>query len=264
MLTTTSLNTEKKIKKKKRFKPLYKKFHHIFENVQFRKKLFKLKKKKWFKLINFTKKQMYYRKFNIIKKSSDPAISVRFPPIPLFKKNHNFLLKSAKKLNLYYGGRFKKKYFQKLVKHIQKVKLPRFGTHKNYIEKDTYLFIEHMEKRLESVIRRAFFFDSIIRIRKMIKYGHVTVNKQIIKNEAALIKEFDLIEVSHNFKTEIKKHIRTTQNFLLPTPTQTNLLVNYKTFQIYYIGRKINLKEYLTLYPIQININKLIGYYKHK
>jgi ribosomal protein S4 len=250
------------IKNKRRYKPLYKKFHHIFENVQFKKKLFKFKKKKWIKLIRFTQKQIYYKNYNIMIKSSNP--NIRFAHKPIFKKNYNFLLKSAKKLNLYYGGGYRKKYFQHLVKQIQKTKLPRFGTNKNYIEKDTYLFIEHMEKRLESVIRRAFFFDSITKIRQMINHGHVYVNKQTIKNEAFLVKEFDLIEISYTFKTDIKRNIKHLSSYLIPTPTQTNLLVNYKTFQIYYTGKKINLGEYIKLFPIIININKLINFYRYK
>ena len=50
--------------KKKRFKPLYKKFIKSRENVQNRKKLFKFKRNKWQLLIKHYKKSLKrYKKF---------------------------------------------------------------------------------------------------------------------------------------------------------------------------------------------------------
>jgi ribosomal protein S4 len=250
-----------------RRKPLYKKFYHIYENVQFKKKLFNFRRQKWQKMIISTKKQLFFNNLNMAKRSSNPNVGIFFPYKQFFKKNYSFLTKAVKKLKLYYGGGYKKNFFRPLIKQIQKVKLVRFGIVKNYIEKDTYLFIEHMERRLESVLRRAFFFDSLTKIRQLIKHGHVTVNKKLIRNEAFLVKEFDLIEVSQKFKLYVKKKLKSlinSKSYLQPSPIQTNLIVNYRTFQVYYIGRKNNILEYLSLFPIKININKLLNFLKHK
>ena len=94
--------------KKNKFKPLYKQFAKLRENVQNRKKLLKFKKQKWEKLIQYYKRKLKrYRKFKPNDQNS--YIVTRFPyKVTSYKKRFKNTLDTTKRFRLFYGGVSKK------------------------------------------------------------------------------------------------------------------------------------------------------------
>ena len=67
------------LKQKNRYKPLYKQFLRLRDNIQDKKKLLKFKKKKWQSFIqNYKRKLKRYNKFNRI-----TQIDILFQNIPV-------------------------------------------------------------------------------------------------------------------------------------------------------------------------------------
>jgi len=101
-----------RLKRKQRYKPLYKKFKQVFENVQSRKKVYFFRKKKWKDFINRLKKQRFYNRRPVFNHSGNtivPLVEWRKPP--KFENRYKYLMKNAKKMNLFYGG-LKKNIFE--------------------------------------------------------------------------------------------------------------------------------------------------------
>lgn len=250
-----------KLKRKKRYKPLYKKFKQIFENVQSRKKLFFFRKKKWKDLVNRLKKQkLYYNRRKIFNPNGNtiiPLVEWRKPP--KFKKRYNYHMKNAKKMNLFYGG-LKKKYLRKLIRTIYRQKNNK--TRSRILENVSFLFLDFMEKRLESVLRRSFFTRSIKGARQLIMHGHIRVNNQIIKHGSYILKKNDLIEINNKFHKQIARNIQRSRCW--PTqPPLTSFITNYKTLQILYLKRSIT-DTFTNIFPFRINIRNIIKFYKYR
>jgi ribosomal protein S4 len=249
-----------KIIKKNRYKPLYKKFHKLFENVQSRQKMLNFKKHKWQALLSRLKKQTFYRKKNKVFNHSGntivPLVEYRKPP--KFKKRFKRLMHAAKKVNLLYGG-LKKSYMRKLVKKILQQNKNKI---KNKISALTdFYFLDFMEKRLESVLYRSFFTQSIKSARQLVLHGHVFVNNKIIKHGSYVLKENDVVEVNSKFHKLIKFNIAKRCK-LWPAQLNNSLIINYKTLQILYFNSP-NLGTFSNFFSFRINIKNVIKYYRY-
>ena len=244
--------------KKQRYKPLYKKFNQLFENVQSRQKIFNFKKNKWKALVSRLKKVNYYRKknrvFNYNGNTIVPLVEYRKPP--KFKKRYRYLMHAAKKINLYYGG-LKKKYMRQLVKKIwrqkQKIKINKI------LARTEFYFLDLMERRLESVLHRSFFTQSIKNARQLILHGHVFVNNQIVKHGSYLLKENDIVEINSKFHEFIRFNIKKSKFWHIQ---QNSLIINYKTLQILYFNRS-SLDTFSNIFSFRINIKNVIRYYRY-
>jgi hypothetical protein len=87
-----------------RFRPLYKQFINLKENIQNRVKVLRFKKKKWIKFVeNYTQKLKKYRKFK-------PKDQVRYLVSRYSSKGSSYKartknnLQALKKFKLFYGG----------------------------------------------------------------------------------------------------------------------------------------------------------------
>jgi ribosomal protein S4 len=247
---------------KKRYKPLYKKFNQVFENVQLRQKLLSFKKQKWKNLINRLKKANYYRKkyrkYKIFNHSGNSLVRLgSYRKSPQFKKNYKYLMKTTKKFKLFYGG-FKKRYIRKQIhtllskKKIKKVKNKVLGN-------TNHSFLDFMEKRLETVLHRTFFTQSIKTARQLILHGYVFVNNRVIKHGSYILKKNDKITINSKLHTFILLNIKNSKCW----PVQlSNLLINYKTLQIVYFDRYTS-DNFINLFPFRIKTRDVIKHFKY-
>lgn len=232
------------LKNKSRFKPLYKKFFGLKENIQNRKKVLKFKKQKWerFKL-TYIKSLKRYKKFK--PKDQDRYLVFKYPTVwSSYKKRYKNTLLHYKKLNLLYGGLSKK-----LVKrHIKKT------LRKNY-RKANQIFLKLFESRLDVVLYRAKFSHSIKEARQLILHNKIFVNNKQINIKSYTVKTGDLISIkSKNFKL-VKSNIK--KCFAWPIPPK-HLTINYKTLQIVfgtfdYVNISFNFSYHLNLEKIMTN-----------
>jgi hypothetical protein len=100
---------------KNKFRPLYKQFIQLKENVQNRKKLLNFKKQKWEKFIqNYKKKLKWYKKFKPIDQTQ--YLVSRYPSKKFsYKKRYKNTLQDTKKIRLLYGN-LAKSSIKKLIK----------------------------------------------------------------------------------------------------------------------------------------------------
>lgn len=120
-----------------------------------------------------------------------------------------FSFDPKEELLFYYGKRLQAK---------QKLKL-FYGNLTESFFKNTYLeanrlkglisnnFILLLERRLDIIIYRLNFAESIFQARQLINHGHILVNSKVITIPSFLIQKQDLITVSDYIKPKIKKNI---------------------------------------------------------
>ena len=228
--------------KKKRFKPSYKKFFNVRENVQNRQKLLKFKKKKWEKLIkNYKRRLKRYKKFKpknqsqyLVFKYSNRGTS--------YKKRYKNTLQTIKKFRLFYGD-LRKKTIKKYIGNILKKNL-----------KDNKIaFIESFEKKLDTVLYRAKFCPSIKNSQQLIVHGKVLVNNKETRVSSYNLKTGDLISIKPNSYKLIEENIRHAQ--IWPIPPK-HLLINYKTMQI--IVGNIKHTNLSLMFPFNLNLEKIL------
>jgi ribosomal protein S4 len=139
------------------------------------------------------------------------------------KSNYKNALIAGKRFNLFYGG-LSKKYIKKQIKNI--FKKQRTTHSKNNITLDILKFFE---SRLDAVIYRAHFSESMRNARQLIKHKHVFVNNKIETNYSRILKDGDFIEINPESYKLMKKIF--TYNVFWPAPPK-HIHVNYKTMQI--------------------------------
>ena len=173
------------LKHKNRYKPLYKQFIKLKENIQNRKKVLNFRKHKWQLFIkNYKQKLKYYRKF----KPNDPVqyLVSKYPTKNLsYRNRYKTTLGDSKKLRLVYGGLSKKK-VKKLLKILTK---------KTYKEVNL-LFLKLLDYRLDVVLYKAKFATSIRNAQQFIMHNKILVNKKIIKIKSYFI--IYLFVIIHN------------------------------------------------------------------
>ena len=142
--------------KKQRYKPFYKQFLQLKQNVQNRKKIFKFKKQKWKKFQLYAKKQLkFYKKFKL----QDPfgiKINKFTSKGNSFQKKYKNLLIERKIFNLFYGG-LKKKYYKKNIDNINKLKKYKTSKFLNF----KHHLLKLYESRLDVVLYTTKFSISV-------------------------------------------------------------------------------------------------------
>ena len=184
-----------------RFKPLYKQFIELRENVQNRKKVFRFKKKKWARFKqSYAQKLKRYRKFK--PKDQVRYLVSRYPSRGLsYKTRCKNNLRELKRFRLFHGG-----LSRPYVKSLTKIAL------KNKFRKVRPLFLELCESRLDTVLYRSKFAFSVRNARQLILHGKILVNNKSIKMKSYVLSPGDIITIPFmNFrliKTNIKKSIK--------------------------------------------------------
>lgn len=240
------------LKKKNHFKPLYKQFFKLRENVQNRTKLLKFKSKKWEQLIKqYKKKLKRYKKYK--PQDQTKYIVSKYPSKNnSYKKRFKNTLNASKKFRVFYGG-MSKKYIKKQIRYVVKNK------RKSNIDINT-LFLELFEQRLDTVLYRSKFSISIRNAKQLILHEKVLVNKNIIRTPSYLLKTGDLITIDPKFAHLIERNIKKAQIWQLPPKY---LSINYKTMEIAFHGNIQQTNLSLNV-PFHLNLEKvLVDYYRH-
>ena len=208
------------LQKKTRFKPLYKKFLKVRENVQNRKKVLGFKKLKWEQFIkNYQQKQKPYKKY----KTQDQGryIVSKYPSrTTSYGKKHKIFLNTNRKIKIYYGNLLG----SCITRGVEQLKKVRSK------EKDLKLVIlESFEKRLDVVLYRSKFSASIEQSKQLIIHGKVLVNLQKVRKKSYILKKGDVVSIDLSYLKLVKFNMKQCQ--LWPIPPKY-LVINYRTMEL--------------------------------
>jgi ribosomal protein S4 len=229
---------------KNRFKPLYKQFINLYENVQNRKKILQFKKQKWKKLISYIRhKSKKYKKYKPY--SQMGYIITKYPTKwNSYKKNHKKILQACKKFKLLYGSLNENK--------MKNLKIKAFKIKNNL----NLFFLELFEKRLDVILYRAKFSTSIRNAKQLISHGKIFVNYKKINSQSYNLKSGDIISIDYKFKLLIEQNIANSE--IWPIPPK-HLIINYKTLQI--IFGNLDNSTFASQFNYNLNLEKvLIGF----
>lgn len=233
--------------KKRRYKPLYKKFLRLKKNIQNRKKFLGFKKKKW-QILRFSilkhEKNLDHLKFT----DSTQYFLSNFNTF--FSNRFLYNLLNKQRLNLYYGV-LRKKYLKKMVKEV-------LINSKNTNKPISSLLVEKLERRLDVVLYHSHFAHSLRCAKQLISHQKVFVNKKVVKSNSYKLKKGDVITVDRTSFNFIVSNVLNSD--LWPLPPKY-LCVNYKTLQIT-IVENIQLSDISTKYPAWIDFNSFIKFYE--
>lgn len=207
-------------KKKSRFKPIFKQFLKLRDNIQNRQKVLNFKKKKWESFLRFyLKKLKYYKKFKPMDHSKYFVTKYGTRGVS-YTKRFRDTLQAGKKLRVFYGHLLKK-YFK------NKIKLT-LNKKKHSLQPEN-AFLNFFESKLDTVLYRAKFAPTIRSARQLILHGKVSVNKTQTKNKAYNLKKGDVINLELSclnlYESSIIKSVK------WPLPPK-HLLINYRTLEI--------------------------------
>lgn len=212
--------------KKSRFKPLFKQIIKLRGNIQNRKKLLNFKKKKWKSTIQFYKKKIKtYKNYQKFKPLDQTKYYVtRYSSRGTgYKKRFRDKLNAQRSFRLFYGGLS----YNTLNNQIKKI-----SKNKNTINSQLEL-LKLFETRLDTVLYRAKFSDSLRSAGQLVTHGKVYVNNNKIKSKSYQIKTNDLISFDPKFFRLYEVSIVRSLKWPLPPK---NLLVNFNTMQILFFN----------------------------
>lgn len=233
---------EKKLKTRK-YKPLYKHFLQLRKNVQYRFKLFKFKKKKWDRFLNYLRKRNYRRKRHFLLFDQQKHELTKYTKI--YKKRFKELLSTKKRFKLFYGG-LRVKYIKNLL--IRKKSLVSAIT-----------FIKKLESRLDMILYRGHFCRSVRGARQIIRQRKVKVNNRIVSFYGHQVKRGDSISVVKKVEYLIKHNILMSN--LWPFPPKY-LVINYKLLKIIFLGN-IEYSVVSFLYPFLLEFPLLVRSFRY-
>lgn len=231
------------MKYKKRYKPFYKQFLKLRQNVQNRVKLFRFKKQKWQRFQKYSKNQLgFYKRFKV-KDQFQLSVSKFASRGNSFQRKFRNNLYQRKLFGLFYGG-LKKKYLKKSI--LKVIKNRAYSNLADF----RYHILKFFESRLDTVIYRSSFSLSIKEASQLILHGHVLINGHPVLSKSYILKTNDLIEIAPNFKSRslVKKSLN--ESNFWPIPPK-HLLINYRTLQI------------LFLYSEDLNLMPVFNHYLH-
>ena len=222
--------------KKNRFKPIFKKFIRLRENVLNNRKLFKFQRKKWMLIqTSYFKQLQKFRKFKP-RDHSRYFVSKYFGKNVSYSKRFRDTLQASKRFRIFYGNLLKQ-YLKKKIKLALKKYLLKS---KNIITLET-TFIQIFETRLDSIIYRAKLAHNLRHAQQLILHGKVSVNDERIRHKGYHLKNGDTITFNRylpSFLPEDTDIARKELNHFLWNIPPKHLAINYKTLQIIFLGNK--------------------------
>jgi ribosomal protein S4 len=237
-------------KENRRYKPQYKYFLNLRENVNNNPKLLKFKKKKWQilvqRLTNLRKKKFNKTYF------SHASYQITRNAKPL-RNGFRLFLATKKRLNLFYGkfteAKFKAKFIEASIEAKKTVRQRR--------KED--LVLSKLETRLDTILFRSNFLSSFRYIRQVISHGKVFVNGNKMVNYDYFVKPGDVITLDPKLHSLVKSHIIETKfQGLLPCYLQ----ISYKTLSIVMV-QEINISYLSHLFPFWVNLKNIFYNYSY-
>jgi ribosomal protein S4 len=234
-------------KKKNYYRPLYKQFLKLRENIQEKKKLLKFKRLKWKKFIaQYRKKLKRYKKFRPYDQTQ--YLVSKFPNRGTsYKKRFRNSLNASKKIRLFYGG-LSKSHVKNQIRFLLK-KNTRKKNSKNW----NLLFLERFENRLDNIMYKSKFSVSLRNARQLILHGKVFVNNNSIRIPSYRIKQGDLIHMDPRYYFLIEKNLKRINLWTIPPK---HLTINYKTLEII-VGNMDHLNSAVN-FPFHLNLEQII------
>lgn len=236
--------------KNRRYKPVYKRFIALKNNLLYLDKLFKFNKRKWQNLISQLRRiqNKHPREFKLYDHS------LYFLP-----KYSDFLKNSFRnKLRLKQGLRL---IYGKLLERYLKTKIfnifNKQNLNKNYNNTCLQTF-ELFENRLDTLLYRSEFAPSIKIARQLILHKHININKKIATQPSQQLKIGDMVKISNKFTTRAASNIQVSTKQAIPPKY---LEINYRTFQIMCVS-KITQVNTSKVFPFWINMNTFIKHFK--
>jgi len=228
-------------------KNFYKRLINLKENVLKRKKLFNFKKLKWHEfIINCEKSLQWYKKYKprdqnrytVVKYSSRKSS---------YKKNFVNILHSTQKFKLLYGN-MSHFMLKKEIKFIYR----KSNKHKKEINILTS-FLKTFEARLDVILWRSKFSNSLRNAKQMISHGQVYINKNVVRNSFYKTAPGDLISIKSSYCRVIDQNIQ--QAICWPIPPK-HLIINYKTMEI--IFTDLNWLNFSIYFSFNLNLEYIL------
>lgn len=231
--------------KKNFYKPVYKKLNVLRKNIQNRDKIIYFKKKKW---------QPFIKQLLLLKKKKIRVFDHTIYYKPKFgfnfKNKYRFYLFTKQRLKFFYGSLTDKNLTQ-IFSQVNK----KFKNQKNNssISKSNF-FLELLESRLDIILYRTQFVQSLRYARLLISHGKVSLNGKIITINSYNVKKGDILEIQSNLHNLLeKKNNISPIKFNIPK----YLEINFKTFQCIVIS-DISYNKIIYSIPFWLNLNYLI------
>jgi ribosomal protein S4 len=233
------------LKSKSRHKPIFKQFIRLRENPQDRTKLLNFKKKKWENLIKYYKKR--FKRYEKFKPLDQSRYTVTLHPIKgtSYARRYRDSLQAGKRFRLFYGNMLKS-HFKKQLQNFKTIK------HKS----PKIFLLKQFEKRLDTILYRSKFAATFRHARQMIVHDSILVNGLKIKSTNYKAKSGDLISVQKKAHFLVQNAIKNSKIWPLPAK---NLVINYKTLEIFYTNPDPT--HHSTDFLFNLNIEKLITSY---
>jgi small subunit ribosomal protein S4 len=154
---------------------------------------------------------------------------------------------------------------KKTLKKINKIVYKRFlqnsNKYSNFVKLDQF-FLEYFESRLDVIIFRSFFVNSLRESKKLIKNGHVLVNRIKITVNSFLIKKSDIIAFSDHCLPLLKQNINKIFSTNVSSFSPKYLEINYITFQIVLVS-SVKAYNFFDISFFKLNFKKLNKYLLH-
>lgn len=240
-------------KKKNHYRPLYKQFIRLRENVQEKKKILKFKRAKWKKFIAYYQKKLKrYKKFRPYDQTQ--YLVSKFPNRGTsYKKLFRNSLNASKKFRLLYGG-LPKSLIKKQIKFLLKNNKKRKSL-KNW----NLLFLQQFENRLDTILYKSKFSLSLRNAKQLILHGKVLVNNKFMRIPSYVVKQGDLINIEPLSYFLVEQNLHRVNFWTIPPK---HLTINYKTLEII-VGNTNHLNSAVN-FPFYLNLEKIItNYYRH-
>lgn len=234
--------------KKSRHKPLFKQIIKLRGNIQNKKKLLNFKKFKWKNTIQFYKKKIKkYRNYQKFKPLDQTRYAItRFANRGTgYKKGYRAKFQAERSFRLIYGGMSEgsfKNQREKVSQHSPNARLE---------------LLKLFETRLDTVLYRAKFSNSVRGAGQLINHGKVYVNNSKIKSKSYQIKIGDLINLNPKFYKNYRICVADSLKWPLPP---RHLLVNFRTMQILFV-KNIRPTTLYTLFLYNLRLRKILTDY---
>jgi small subunit ribosomal protein S4 len=239
------------LKKKNRFKPVFKQFLKLRENVQDRQKVLKFKKRKWRSFLTFySNKLRNYKKFKPFDQSRYFVTRYGTRGVS-YNKRFRDTLQAGKRLRSFYGN---------LLKNYFKNKIKLVCSKKKSLLKTENVFLHLFESRLDTVLYRAKFAPTMRSARQLILHGKVYVNHIQVKSTAYNLKNGDIINLSSDCFNLYEKHIINSIKWPIPPK---HLLINYRTLQIIFIDN-VELTNVANEFSFNLRLQKVLVNYSRQ
>lgn len=233
--------------KKRRFKPLYKHFIKLNEDIQTREKILKFRKVKWGRLIsNIQWKLKWYNRYNDYKDHARYLVCPKPNTWDSYAKGkYRLIMKVGKQFKLTYGWLSKKSLKRSIILVLHKI---------NKYRNENLTFLTLFESRLDSVLYRAKFSASVREAQQMIVHGKIFVNDALIKKKIHYLKIGDVVTIDSNLHPLVLERARTSS---LQSHLPEHLVVNYRILHIYF-GLIHRNSLMLRSFNYDVNVEKLL------